>query len=115
MRYIEIDGVRYEVEWCGDCPCHSSGHGMFRNRCNHPKGNFEMRDRRVAFHSKCPLEKMHDCDNCGKLVYFTTKVDFGPGGIEDCDCPEWDRMTDEETELSNEGKCPYWVPREVEE
>lgn len=51
----------------------------------------------------------HDCDHCGKFSSFITKVDFGYGGIEDCDCPEWDRMTDEETELSNEGKCPYWV------
>lgn len=52
----------------------------------------------------------HDCDHCGKLVSFTVKVDFGFGGIEDCECPEWDRMMDEEVEMANEGRCPYWVP-----
>ena len=61
------------------------------------------------------MTEPHDCDHCGKLMSFTVKVDFGYGGIEDFDCPEWDRMTDEEAELSNEGKCPYWVPIEVDE
>lgn len=58
------------------------------------------------------MSKPHDCDHCGKLCVSTVKVDFSYGGIEDYDCPEWDRMTDEETELSNEGKCPYWIPIE---
>lgn len=53
-----------------------------------------------------------DCEHCGKLISYTVKVDFGPGDIMDCECPEWDRMTEEEVDLSNENKCPYWVPIE---
>lgn len=56
----------------------------------------------------------HSCNNCGKLVWYTEKVDFGYSGIESCECPEWQRMTDEEVELSNQEKCPYWVPMDVE-
>lgn len=54
----------------------------------------------------------HDCGHCGKLECYTVRVDFGPGGETDFDCPEWGRMTDEEAELSNQGNCPYWVPIE---
>lgn len=57
------------------------------------------------------MTEPHDCDHCGKLC---GGIDPSTGEL-DCDCPEWDRMTDDETELSNEGKCPYWVPIEVEE
>ena len=60
---------------------------------------------------KVRVTEPHDCDHCGKLC---GGIDPSTGEL-DCDCPEWDRMTDEETELSNEGKCPYWVPIEVEE
>lgn len=51
---------------------------------------------------------LHDCDRCGKL---RGGIDPSTGEL-DCDCPEWGRMTDEETELANEGDCPYWVPLE---
>lgn len=54
------------------------------------------------------MRRDHGCDTCGKLVHYIVKVDFGYGGIDDCECPEWDRMTDEEVEMSNEGRCPYW-------
>lgn len=58
------------------------------------------------------MTEPHDCGHCRNLVVFTVKVDSGYGGIEDFDCPEWWRMTDEETEMSNQGKCPYWMPIE---
>ena len=56
------------------------------------------------------MTEPHDCENCGKFYTFTTKVDFGYGGIDDCDCIEWDSITEWEIELCSRGKCPRWVP-----
>lgn len=55
------------------------------------------------------------CDNCAKLCVSIVKVDFGYGGIEDFNCPEWPYMSDEEVELSNEGRCPRFVPIDWDE
>lgn len=52
------------------------------------------------------MAEQHDCDHCGKFCYGYDRHT----GYDLSDCPEWDRMTDEEVELSNLGKCPYWVP-----
>ncbi len=57
----------------------------------------------------------HNCDNCAKLVFSIIKVDFGPGGLYDECCPEWDDMSDEDTELANAGECPRWEPIDHEE
>lgn len=51
------------------------------------------------------MTEPHDCDHCEKFCYGSDRHT----GYDLSDCPEWDRMTDEETELSNQGKCPYWV------
>lgn len=58
------------------------------------------------------MTEPHDCENCGKFYTFTTKVDFGYGGIDDGDCLEWDSITEWEIELCSRGKCPRWVPIE---
>lgn len=53
------------------------------------------------------------CDNCAHSAYYTVRVgDRMSDTVEDWDCDMLDRMTDEDTEMSNIGRCPYW--KEIE-
>ena len=39
MKYIEIDGVRYDVVSCFDCPFYNDGEfkmGLYHSDCKHP-------------------------------------------------------------------------------
>lgn len=58
-----------------------------------------------------------DCGDCGHSVSYWVKVgDCAYGNdVEDWDCEVSEEMTDEDVELSNEGKCPHWIPLRVEE
>lgn len=139
MKSIEIDGMTVEVHGCHDCPFLDHGDMGYQAGCMHPEcstqeefmpGCFIRTSKRFEegkwpsgkfqpFNSICPLKEvgggpvtLRNCDTCGKLVHDIVKVDFGYGGIDDYDCSEWDRMTDEEAEMSNEGRCPYWEEAE---
>lgn len=37
MRFVEIDGERYEMNYCTECPFLNDGAGEFREYCQHPK------------------------------------------------------------------------------
>lgn len=37
MRFVEIDGERYEMDYCIECPFFNDGMGEFREYCQHPK------------------------------------------------------------------------------
>lgn len=40
MRYIEIDGERYNVSCCDDCPCYDGGLDVgCGDLCKHPLGD----------------------------------------------------------------------------
>ena len=54
------------------------------------------------------MTELKDCSNCGKFCYGYDHYT----GYDLSDCSEWDRMTDEDVEQSDLGKCPYWVPIE---
>lgn len=54
------------------------------------------------------MAEPHDCEHCGK---FHSGYDPHTG-YDLSDCPEWNSMTEWEVELSNEGRCPRWVPIE---
>lgn len=41
MRYIEIDGKRYEVRGCIDCPCCDEGDSGYGAWCKHPRNSEE--------------------------------------------------------------------------
>ena len=39
MKYTEIDGQRYEVQCCRDCPFYNNGEfkmGLYHSDCKHP-------------------------------------------------------------------------------
>ena len=39
MKYTEIDGVRYDVVSCADCPFYNNGEfkmGLYHSDCKHP-------------------------------------------------------------------------------
>lgn len=37
MRFVEIDGERYEMDNCTECPFLNDGAGEFMEYCQHPK------------------------------------------------------------------------------
>ena len=42
MRYMELDGVRYEVACCEKCPFFNDGAGYeYLHFCQHPKSPYE--------------------------------------------------------------------------
>jgi len=53
------------------------------------------------------------CDMC-KHGYsgWTVVGERHSDGYEDFDCEKWDVMTDEDTELCNQGKCPYFEKKD---
>jgi len=44
MRFIEIDGKRYEVSECFRCPCMAVGGGGWATRCRHPEASSDKED-----------------------------------------------------------------------
>lgn len=72
MRFIEIDGERYDVPSCMECPCYSIGDGGWGESCRHPKGDGVSSgigsDRGMDFGLKCPLRE---------------KEEFAKGGLVD--------------------------------
>lgn len=41
MRYIEIDGITYDIDCCYHCPCYDGGDGGYGETCKHPNGDGE--------------------------------------------------------------------------
>lgn len=70
MRFIEIDGKRYDVPNCYKCPCYDSADDDgFGHTCKHPKGNgmavqwnmmVEPDERNYGY--KCPLREVPKLD-----------------------------------------------------
>lgn len=58
----------------------------------------------------------HTCENCAKAHWSPNYVDFqgGPDGYE-FDCDDLEKMTDEDCEACEMGKCPYFIPQEEDE
>lgn len=44
MRFIEIDGKKYEVTECLGCPCMAVGEGGWGTRCRHPEAFSDKED-----------------------------------------------------------------------
>lgn len=74
MRFIEIDGKRYDVPGCWACPCYSEGNDYDRyEECRHPVGAVCAwcggRDRKgeeVYGHS-CPLRAIPELSKGGVI------------------------------------------------
>lgn len=64
MRFIEIDGERYNVPSCYDCPCVDSGDDGWGACCNHPK--VTRYNSAVDYYGNgvedwCPLREVEEC------------------------------------------------------
>lgn len=55
MKFIEIDGERYRVERCWDCPCYDDGDSGYGHHCQHPKVGLDKFD--VWYDMGCPLRE----------------------------------------------------------
>ena len=53
-----------------------------------------------------------DCDSCRHASSRFVKVGDAAYGndVEDWSCAMEDRMNDEDVELNNQGRCPFWSP-----
>lgn len=54
----------------------------------------------------------YQCDHCKHGGYYTVHLDDIGSTQEDFSCDKWGVMTDEDAELSNQNKCPYYEARE---
>ena len=70
MRFTEIDGRRYEVENCLDCPFCDQGDEGCGAHCNHPVAVERFVElelcwiyynyKEVPYHPKCPLREVQE-------------------------------------------------------
>lgn len=103
MRYIEIDGKKYDVPGCWACPCYSEGNDYDRyEECRHPVGAVcawcggrDGKGEEVYGHS-CPLRTKPELAEGGVVdpskagdVYLNP-----PGGNEEKEIviPEWTHL-----------------------
>lgn len=89
MRYTEIDGKRYEVGACGECPFRDMGDGGYAAHCTHPNAEPYMDDMLwidedgISIPDGCPLREVPEhkpCPFCGstdlKEVYYDDEGDM---------------------------------------
>lgn len=70
MRYIEIDGKRYNVPKCYECPCYDEGNDYDRYEyCRHPEGGrcakgggLYLKDEEKMYGLDCPLREVPKFD-----------------------------------------------------
>lgn len=55
------------------------------------------------------------CSDCAHAVVEVVKVDFDGPGYLDFECEMERDMTDEDCEMCNEGRCPYYEMGEDED
>lgn len=97
MRYIEIDGERYDVKHCKCCPCYDAGDCGYWESCKHPKGDGEpsvnggcvVKDRTMEeyppYGPNCPLREKpaeeDGCDGQDEMVERFREIDRMMGEI----------------------------------
>lgn len=69
MKYIEIDGITYDVDCCYHCPCYDGGDSGYGEMCKHPSGDGESAidggcpwrdDDQTLYGPNCPLRERED-------------------------------------------------------
>lgn len=73
MKYTEIDGKRYEIEKCEDCPFMDNGDSGYCAHCNHPAKKDYIDLEYISYtsyknpegmiHEDCPLRDLHSCQD----------------------------------------------------
>ena len=88
MRFTEIDGLRYEVRCCDDCPFFNDGAGFeYLHTCQHPAWDrkeymtisefktHEMHDKLCPLREKPELAEGGVVDPCGIEMFFLSPLD----------------------------------------
>lgn len=63
MRYVEIDGKKYDVSHCFECPCYDGGDDGYGESCRHPEGDGNCAhctgyiDQEEEYGPHCPLRE----------------------------------------------------------
>lgn len=61
MRFIEIDGIKRNVEYCAQCPCFDGGDCGYDCHCQHPAIGCKPCDEWIAYDIVmpfCPLREV---------------------------------------------------------
>lgn len=110
MKYTEIDGKRYEVRACNECPFRDMGDSGYCAHCTHPEAEPKVDDELwieddgISIQEGCPLREVPEhkpCPFCGST------------GIEerylDDDCEEIEEWMVEEANsyVEEDGGEPY--------
>lgn len=114
MRFTEIDGKRFEIKACGECPFRDMGDGGYAAHCTHPNAEPYMDDMLwidedgISIPDGCPLREVKEpkenpkpCPFCGSTRIRDRYLD------DDCEeIEEW--MVEEANSYANEeGYEPY--------
>ena len=111
MRFTEIDGERYEVGACRECPFRDMGDGGYAAHCTHPNAEPYMDDMLwidedgISIPDGCPLREVpKPCPFCGstdlKEVYYDDEGDMleewmmEEANNDGCDYKSWQEYLD---------------------
>lgn len=84
MRFTEIDGKRYEVGACGECPFRDMGDGGYAAHCTNPNAEPYMDDMLwidedgISIPDGCPLREVPEhkpCPFCGSIKLRMVYID----------------------------------------
>lgn len=62
MRFIEIDGIRKNVEYCAQCPYFDGGDGGYGCHCQHPATESASCDEWTAYEMVMPFCPLREVD-----------------------------------------------------
>ena len=62
MRFIEIDGIRKNVEYCAQCPYFEGGDGGYGCHCQHPATESASCDEWTAYEMVMPFCPLREVD-----------------------------------------------------
>lgn len=110
MKFTEIDGKRYEVGACGECPFRDMGDGGYAAHCTHPNAEPYMDDMLwidedgISIPDGCPLREVPEhkpCPFCGSIKLRIVYIDDTGEELE-----QW-MMEEANKESESEGREGY--------
>lgn len=114
MRFTEIDGKRFEIKACGECPFRDMGDGGYAAHCTHPNAEPYMDDMLwidedgISIPDGCPLREVKESKENPKPCPFCGSTRIRDRYLDD-DCEEIEEwMVEEANSYANEeGYEPY--------
>ena len=113
IRYTEIDGKRYEVRACWECPFRDMGDGGYCAHCtyptvDHPENRLWIEDDGILIQNGCPLREVQEPKETLKPCPFCGSTRIRDRYLDD-DCEEIEKWMVEEANsyVNEDGGEPY--------